>query len=143
MCKLKLRLREFTSCLCSTIASAVCFEGCLAGPDATETGNEVSQPKFGFTSLLMREYEELKERERDDRGRVGFFIIFILAFPFFSRLESRQRKRQHKAFTPSIQNADVSHATFSLTSCFPCFPHLQSILLQQLLCMMVVRRGIE
>ena len=52
-CKLKFRLRELTSCLCSAAASAVCFEGCLAGPDATVTGNERSQPKFEFTSLLI------------------------------------------------------------------------------------------
>ena len=32
-CKLKFRLMELTSCLCSAAASVVCFEGCLAGQD--------------------------------------------------------------------------------------------------------------
>ena len=42
-CKLKLRLRELTSCLCSAAASAVCFDGhYLAGLNTTETGNELS-----------------------------------------------------------------------------------------------------
>ena len=45
-CKLKFRLRELTSCLCSTAAPAVCFKGCVADLDATETGNEFSQLKF-------------------------------------------------------------------------------------------------
>ena len=44
-CALKLRLRELTSCLCSPTALAVCFEGRMAGLDATETGNEFSQLK--------------------------------------------------------------------------------------------------
>ena len=44
-CKLKFRLGELTSCLCSAAAKAVFFEGCLAGADATDTGNELSQPK--------------------------------------------------------------------------------------------------
>ena len=43
-CKLKFRLGELTSCLCSAAASAVCFEGRVAGLDAAETGNELSQP---------------------------------------------------------------------------------------------------
>ena len=51
--KLKLRLRDFTSCLCSAAVSAVCFEGRMAGVDATETGNELSQTKFEFTSLIL------------------------------------------------------------------------------------------
>ena len=50
-CKLKCRLRELISCLCSAAALAVCFEGRLAGLDPTETGNEISQPKFQFTGL--------------------------------------------------------------------------------------------
>ena len=45
-CKLKFRLRELTSCLCSASACAVCFEGRMAGLDTTETGYEFSQPKF-------------------------------------------------------------------------------------------------
>ena len=52
-CKLKFRLRELTSCLCSTAASYVCFVGRVAGLDATETGNELSQPKFELTSLTV------------------------------------------------------------------------------------------
>ena len=36
-CKLKFRLRELTSCLCSAAASDVCFDGRVAGLDATET----------------------------------------------------------------------------------------------------------
>ena len=51
-CKQKFRLRELTSCLCSAAASAVCFEGLVAGLDATETGNELSQ-QFEFTGLVM------------------------------------------------------------------------------------------
>ena len=43
-CKLKSKLRELTSCLCSAPAMAVCFEGRVAGLNATETGNELSQP---------------------------------------------------------------------------------------------------
>ena len=49
----KFRLREFTSCLCSTAASALSFEGCVAGLDATETGNELSQPTLELISLMM------------------------------------------------------------------------------------------
>ena len=45
-CKLKLRLGELSSCLCSAAALAVCFEGCMAGLDATGTGNELSQSTF-------------------------------------------------------------------------------------------------
>ena len=51
-CKLKFRLSKLTSCLCSAAASAVYFEGRMAGLDPTETGNELSQPTFEFTSLL-------------------------------------------------------------------------------------------
>ena len=47
-CKLKFRLRDFTSCLCSAAAPAVCFKGCVAGVDAIETGNEFSQLKFNL-----------------------------------------------------------------------------------------------
>ena len=50
-CKLKFRLRELTSCLCSAAAWAVCFEGSVAGVNATETGNVVSQPTLEFTPL--------------------------------------------------------------------------------------------
>ena len=52
-CKLKCRLRELTSCLCSAAALAVCLKGRVAGLDATETGIEFSQLKFYFTSLTM------------------------------------------------------------------------------------------
>ena len=45
-CKLKFRLWVLTSYLFSTAASAICFEGCLAGLDKIEPGNENSQPKF-------------------------------------------------------------------------------------------------
>ena len=53
-CKLKFRLRDFTSCLCSAAAPAVCFKGRVAGEDAIETGNEFSQLKFSFTRLSIR-----------------------------------------------------------------------------------------
>ena len=43
-CKLKFRLRELTSCLCSAAALADCFEGRMAGLDGTETENGLSQP---------------------------------------------------------------------------------------------------
>ena len=45
-CKLKFRLRETSSCLCSAAAVAVCFKGRLAGLEAIESGNELSQPNF-------------------------------------------------------------------------------------------------
>ena len=61
-CKLKLRLRELTSCLCSAAASAVCFEGHMAGLDATETGKELSQPQFEFTSLPKRHHSRHRQR---------------------------------------------------------------------------------
>ena len=52
-CKLKFRLRERALFLLfSAAALAVCFEGHMAGLDKTETGNELSQPKFEFTSLF-------------------------------------------------------------------------------------------
>ena len=51
-CKIKFRLRELISCLCSAAALAVCFEGRVAGLEATETGNEISQPKFELARLL-------------------------------------------------------------------------------------------
>ena len=38
-CKLKFRLREASSCLCSAAALAVCFKGRFAGLEAIETGN--------------------------------------------------------------------------------------------------------
>ena len=44
VCKLKFKLRDFTSSLCSAAAWAVCFEGSVAGVNATETGDDVSQP---------------------------------------------------------------------------------------------------
>ena len=53
--ELKFRLRELTSWLCYAAAWAVCvcFEGRMAGLDQTQIGNELSQPKFEFTSLGM------------------------------------------------------------------------------------------
>ena len=54
-CKLKFRLRELTSCLCSTAASAVCFEVHVADLDS-KTGHELSQPTFEFTSLFMKQH---------------------------------------------------------------------------------------
>ena len=45
-------LREVTSCLCSAVAPAVCFKGRVAGVNATETRNEVSQPTLEFIPLL-------------------------------------------------------------------------------------------
>ena len=44
-------LRELSSRTCSAAGSAVCFEVRVAGLDATETRNELSQPKFQFTGL--------------------------------------------------------------------------------------------
>ena len=52
-CRLKFRLRELTSCLCSAAALAFCFEGCMADLDPTVTGNGLSQLKFVFTCLAM------------------------------------------------------------------------------------------
>ena len=54
-CKLQFRLRELPSCLCSATALAVCFKGGVAGLDAKETGNKLYQPKFEFTSLVLRD----------------------------------------------------------------------------------------
>ena len=51
-CQIKFRLRELTSCLCSTAASAVWFEGRLAGLDTTETWNEVSQSFIWVNKLV-------------------------------------------------------------------------------------------
>ena len=51
-------VRELTSCLCSTAALADCFEGCLASLKGTETGNELSQCKFQFTSLYHGETQK-------------------------------------------------------------------------------------
>ena len=55
VCQLKFKLRELTSCLFSAPAWAVCFEGSVAGANATLTGNEVSQPTLEFTSLIIRD----------------------------------------------------------------------------------------
>ena len=55
-CKLKFRLREHFLAhpvFVPPAALAVCFEGSVAGLDATETGNELSQPTFEFTSLAI------------------------------------------------------------------------------------------
>ena len=54
-CKLKFKLREFTSCLCSAVALAVCFENHVAGLDATKTGNELPQPALELTSLILNQ----------------------------------------------------------------------------------------
>ena len=43
-CLLKFKLSDFTSCICSVAAWAVCSEGSVAGVNATEAGNVVSQP---------------------------------------------------------------------------------------------------
>ena len=62
-CKLKCKLRELTSCLCCAASVAVCVEGCMAGLDATETENELSQPTIEFTRLFiihhLKQVEEL------------------------------------------------------------------------------------
>ena len=50
-CKLKFRVRDLTSC--SAAAPAVCFKGRVAG---VETGNEFSQLRFKFTTLVMAPY---------------------------------------------------------------------------------------
>ena len=50
-CKLKFILRKLTLCLYSSAVLAVRFEGRVAGLDATEKGNEISQPKFDIKSL--------------------------------------------------------------------------------------------
>ena len=47
-CKLKFRLRELPSCSCSTVAPVVCFQGRVAGLDATEAGNEFFKLKFSL-----------------------------------------------------------------------------------------------
>ena len=54
-CKLKFRLKELTSGLCFAAAlSCMLFKGhMLAGLDPTKKGNELSQPKFEFTSFLL------------------------------------------------------------------------------------------
>ena len=52
-CKPKFRLKELASILCSATVLVVCFEGCMAGLDATEIGNELYQPTFEFASLAM------------------------------------------------------------------------------------------
>ena len=39
VCKLEFRLKELTSCSCSTAALPACLEGRMAGVDTTETGN--------------------------------------------------------------------------------------------------------
>ena len=64
-CKLKCRLRELTSCFCT---GAVCFEGRVAGLDVTDRGNELFQPSFEFTCLLLSEEgkEHLKRRVSTD-----------------------------------------------------------------------------
>ena len=54
--KFRLRERELISCFLSAAALAVCcFEGRLAGLDATETENELSQPKFEFAGLNIKQ----------------------------------------------------------------------------------------
>ena len=70
-CYIKFKLRDFTSCLCSAAAWAVCFEGSVAGVKATEAGNEVSQPTLELTSLTItfrfsHECMLSKRRQTDD-----------------------------------------------------------------------------
>ena len=64
-CVLKFKLRELPSCLCSAAAWAVCFEGSVAGVNATETGNEVSQPTLEFTSLHIMNMSWIRNRVRN------------------------------------------------------------------------------
>ena len=52
-CKFKFRLKDLTSCLCSAASPAFCFKDRVAGVNATETGNELSQPTLEFTSLVI------------------------------------------------------------------------------------------
>ena len=47
--------------------------GCLAGPDAIETGDELFQPKFEFTRLLLspeNNADVSREKERSDKSRL-------------------------------------------------------------------------
>ena len=88
-CKLKFRLRDLNSCLCSAAALAVSFEGCMSGLNATETGSELSQPKFQFTSLMLRQRRrnggdlsnlEGHKRRRPHQGSFAFAgFLFIAA----------------------------------------------------------------
>ena len=50
-----MKLRDFTSGLCSAAAWAASFEGSVAGLNATDTGNGVCQPTLEFTPLLKTE----------------------------------------------------------------------------------------
>ena len=69
MSKLKFRLREFTSCLCSAVDLAVCFEGRLAGLDATETGHEgkgdLDITEFDITESDITNFQEFDITEFD------------------------------------------------------------------------------
>ena len=92
--KLKFRLRVLISCLCFAAAWAVCFEDHMAGLDATETGNDISQPKFALISLLSSANEGARDsvdkladyeivEDDDDRGdldsRVGVILTTELS----------------------------------------------------------------
>ena len=74
-CKLIFRLIELTSCLCSDSALAVCFEGRITGLDATETGNDLSQPKFEFTGLriyhLLSSWQQTQPYVVKNKAAVG------------------------------------------------------------------------
>ena len=53
------------------------FQGCVVGPDATETGNDISQPKFWLSSMPITqkgssiekghwEWEKQKQNPKSD-----------------------------------------------------------------------------
>ena len=53
-------------------AWAVCFEGSVAGVNATETGNEVSQPKLEFTPLDKNNGKKLFTSARSTRTLLSY-----------------------------------------------------------------------
>ena len=55
-------MRVLTSCLCSAAAWAVCFEGSVAGANATVTGNEVSQP---YIRIYKRVHKAVRSHQKD------------------------------------------------------------------------------
>ena len=63
-------------------AWADCFEGSVAGVNATETGNEVSQPTLEFTSLIIASHspQGLKRNVKDKHKYTG--TIFKERFPY-------------------------------------------------------------
>ena len=54
----------------SAPAWAVCFEGSVAGVNATETENEVSQPTLEFASLVTTDKCIAREVSLGQEGRV-------------------------------------------------------------------------